>query len=491
MMMEDQSLLNSEIKKSKVRKYPILFAGMGVLVVVVVVYLFLTSVVGAVSSRNLRSDAIRNGVFDLAIVSDLDKKSKVVDDKKGKWMSVMKKGQLKRNSDGSYSMNWTEDVNLYTKISEAGRGMELSALVEYNRRLYTFDDRTGLVFEVVKNKAVPRFILMEGDGNTDKGQKTEWATVKDGKMYVGSFGKEYTNPDGTIKNTNNMWVSVIDRNGVVTHEDWTARFNKVREAAGCPYPGYMIHEAITWSPARRQWVILPRRVSKEAYDENEDERRGSNTVLLASEDFGKIEVRHITPLTPTRGFSDFKFLPGSKDNVIVALKSEENEEEQTQNSYITVFDLDGRVLMEETEVPGGMKFEGLEFLSTVCDKHDTARGCGGATPSSPRGSSPALPHRTPTRSNASSHTCNTYRPSGTWSSPPRWLQRMQSCTLPTPQRPSATPLSTWAQTAETRAASTATQSRRALGRCSSPRRPGRTPPRRCLDDAERSTACRR
>ena len=181
----------------------------------------------------------------------------------------------------------------------------------------------------------------------------------------------------------------------------------------------MIHEAITWSPARRQWVILPRRVSKEAYDENEDERRGSNTVLLASEDFGKIEVRHITPLTPTRGFSDFKFLPGSKDNVIVALKSEENEEEQTQNSYITVFDLDGRVLMEETEVPGGMKFEGLEFLSTVCDKHDTARGCGGATPSSPHGSSPALPHRTPTRSTASSHTCNTYRPSGTSSSPPR------------------------------------------------------------------------
>ena len=120
MMMEDQSLLNSEIKKSKVRKYPILFAGMGVLVVVVVVYLFLTSVVGAVSSRNLRSDAIRNGVFDLAIVSDLDKKSKVVDDKKGKWMSVMKKGQLKRNSDGSYSMNWTEDVNLYTKSARPG-----------------------------------------------------------------------------------------------------------------------------------------------------------------------------------------------------------------------------------------------------------------------------------------------------------------------------------------------------------------------------------
>lgn len=95
--------------------------------------------------------------------------------------------------------------------------------------------------------------------------------------------------------------------------------------------------------------------------ENEDERRGSNTVIFASEDFSKIEVKHITPLTPTRGFSDFKFLPGSKDQIIVALKSEENEEAQTQNTYITVFDVNGKILMEETEIPGMMKFEGLEF----------------------------------------------------------------------------------------------------------------------------------
>ena len=243
------------------------------------------------------------------------------------------------------------------------QGEEWSALLEYHNRLYAFDDRTGLVFELVKgNMAIPRFILMEGDGDTAKGQKTEWATVKDGKMYVGSFGKEYTNPDGSIKNTNNMWVSVIDSNGHVTHEDWTDRFNKLRDAVGCPYPGYMIHEAISWSPYRKQWVILPRRVSKKPYDENLDERRGSNTVILASEDFSQIEVRKITKKTPTRGFSDFKFLPGSNDNIIVALKSEENEEEKTQNSYIVVFNLDGTVLMEETEIPGKMKFEGLEFV---------------------------------------------------------------------------------------------------------------------------------
>ncbi|KNB45439.1 hypothetical protein JH06_0940 [Blastocystis sp. subtype 4] len=354
--MEDQTLLRSEHKKLVVRKYPTF-----VYLLVGLCGFIIVSVSGFVTSRNLRTDAFRNGLFDVYIVSDLDKKSKVQSDKKGKWRSVMKKGQLKRMDNGMYSIQWISDTELFTKISEAGRGMELSALVEFNRRLFTFDDRTGLAFEIVGKKAIPRYIMMEGDGNTDKGQKTEWATVKDGKMYVGSFGKEYTNPDGSIKNTNNMWISIIDRNGVVTHEDWTDQFNKLREAVGCPYPGYMIHEAITWSPVRRQWVILPRRVSKEAYDENEDERRGSNTVIFASEDFSKIEVKHITPLTPTRGFSDFKFLPGSKDQIIVALKSEENEEAQTQNTYITVFDVNGKILMEETEIPGMMKFEGLEF----------------------------------------------------------------------------------------------------------------------------------
>ena len=203
---------------------------------------------------------------------------------------------------------------------------------------------------------------MEGNGDTDKGQKTEWATVKDGKMYAGSFGKEFVRADNTIAHTNNMWISTIDRDGRVEHIDWTENYNRIRKAVGCSYPGYLIHEAIAWSPYQKKWVILPRRVSSEPYDEEEDERRGSNLVLLASEDFKHIEMKRITPITPTRGFSDFKFLPNSRDQIVVALKSEENEEAQTQNSYITVFDLNGTILMDEVEIPGKHKFEGLEFF---------------------------------------------------------------------------------------------------------------------------------
>lgn len=36
---------------------------------------------------------------------------------------------------------------------------------ENNSKLYTVDDRTGLVFEVTRDpKVVPRFIVMEGNG---------------------------------------------------------------------------------------------------------------------------------------------------------------------------------------------------------------------------------------------------------------------------------------------------------------------------------------
>lgn len=337
------------------------------LVICILYFLYLGTVYIGNSPTQLQSihttTSSLPSTFKLMVVADLDKMSRVSDDKKGKWRSILKKAELRRTENGLFSIHWLEDQDIFTKFSEAGRGMELSALVNFHNHLYTFDDRTGLVFELVKgNRAIPRFILMEGNGDTDKGQKTEWATVKDDKMVVGSFGKEYTLPDGSIVSTNNMWISVIDKDGSVSHEDWTGRFNKLREAVGVSYPGYMIHEAIAWSDVHKRWVILPRRVSKDPYDETEDERKGSNLVLLASEDFNQVEIRHITPLTPTRGFSEFKFLPKSNDNIIVALKSEENEETQKQNTYITVFSLDGNILLEETAIPGNHKFEGLEFF---------------------------------------------------------------------------------------------------------------------------------
>ncbi|CAN0441732.1 unnamed protein product, partial [Hapterophycus canaliculatus] len=69
-----------------------------------------------------------------------------------------------------------------------------------------------------------RYILPEGDGLVDKGMKLEWATEKDGSLVVGSFGKEFTNDEGQIVNTNNNWIISIDPNGVISREDWTQEY---------------------------------------------------------------------------------------------------------------------------------------------------------------------------------------------------------------------------------------------------------------------------
>ncbi len=74
--------------------------------------------------------------------------------------------------------------------------------------------------------------------------------------------------------------------------------------------------------------------------------------------------------TPERGFSSAKFLPGSRDTVLVALKSAEDAAAGTQATYISVLaEAPGgagewRVLMEETPLPIPAKFEGLEVLAS-------------------------------------------------------------------------------------------------------------------------------
>ncbi|RHY23632.1 hypothetical protein DYB32_009112 [Aphanomyces invadans] len=319
--------------------------------------------------------------LEIGFVADLDKASKVADSKKPLFQSYFQKAILVRhekmgsfaaddNAKYVYSVTWKDMATFSTTLNEAGRGFELSELAWYQGQLHSFDDRTGLIFRLENYhmhngpndmRAVPVAIAMEGDGMTTKGQKHEWATVKDGELFMGSIGKEFTSGTDVV-HENNMWVSILAHNGAIRHENWSDRFKKIREVVGCGYPGYVIHEAIEWSPVRRQWFILPRRVSKEVYDDMADEKRGSNVMIIASEDFSHLDVRTVGTITPERGFSSFKFVPGTQDSVIVALKSMENEALSSQAAYVTVFTVDGVVLMPETSLPGSYKYEGVAFL---------------------------------------------------------------------------------------------------------------------------------
>jgi soluble calcium-activated nucleotidase 1 len=302
------------------------------------------------------------------IVSDLDKRSAIPGLKKPRWKAVLRKGVLNFDAKAeTYSVEWLYDVDLSSGHGEEGRGMELSELIMWNKRLYTMDDRSGIVYEILDYRTedarvVPRFILMEGDGNTEKGLKGEWGTVKDGNMIISSFGKEYANSDGTIRNKNNNWVAEITPQGRITYLNWSHVFDGLRKATGYEFPAYILHEAAVWSDLRKQWVFLPRRMCLTPYNEAEDEKMGANSIFVMSDKFELVSSVKVGKITPERGFSTAKFIPGSGDNVMLALKSAEYSETDTQTTFISVVTLDGKELMPETEVPGLMKFEGLEFI---------------------------------------------------------------------------------------------------------------------------------
>lgn len=190
---------------------------------------------------------------------------------------------------------WDAPAEVSTAHNEAGRGCELSELIKFQDNLYTFDDRSGIMFQVMNPARsdaaeapflVPRNIFMEGPGDiNDKGLKIEWATVKDSTLVVGSFGKEYTNSKGEIVHSNNLWSVAVKPDGTKAHVNWKPYYDAMRATLGYTSPGYFIHEAVVWSPHHRKWFVFPRRASKEAYDDVADEKRGSNMIIMASHDF--------------------------------------------------------------------------------------------------------------------------------------------------------------------------------------------------------------
>ncbi|XP_046627067.1 soluble calcium-activated nucleotidase 1 [Neodiprion virginianus] len=298
--------------------------------------------------------------FRIAIISDLDQESRNLESKDS-WYSIMKRGSLLWVPERNFiSVTWDDkDIILQSSLAMKGRGMELSELVTFDGRLLTMDDRTGMIYSIEGDQVYPWVILMDGNGKNPKGFKSEWATVKDEQLYVGSMGKEWTTSAGEFVNNNPQWVKTISVLGETHSLNWVSNYKRMRQSLNIEFPGYMIHESGVWSDVHKSWFFLPRRCSEEQYNETKDESMGCNVLLTADENFLNIKVTRVGTLIPIRGFASFKFLPGSKDEIIVALKTEENQGRMA--TYITAFTIDGLSILSETKV-SDKKFEGIEFV---------------------------------------------------------------------------------------------------------------------------------
>ncbi|KHJ89468.1 Apyrase [Oesophagostomum dentatum] len=289
------------------------------------------------------------------MIGDLDEESRDGD----RWYSPMSVGTLALSANrSSVFIHWTSSHNYTTKLNYNNRAMELSDLKYFNGNLMTVDDKTGIIYRLDGKKAIPWVVLANGD-HTDEGFfKGEWLTVKDGYLYCGGVGKEWTTKIGEYINDTPMFVKRITADGAVFVENWIQRYIDLRAAIDIHFPGYVIHEAVQWSDVHKKWFFLPRHLSKLAYN---DETVGANVLLTASDDFKAIGAVAIGEEVLTRGFSAFQFIPGTNDEVIVALKTEEIPG-KSMSSYIMVFTVDGEIILDETRIPGDFKYEGIEFL---------------------------------------------------------------------------------------------------------------------------------
>ncbi|CAB1350151.1 unnamed protein product [Coregonus sp. 'balchen'] len=273
--------------------------------------------------------------YRIGVIADLDTDSR--SDKKLTWFSYMRQGHLLVSESGNkVAVEWdAERVLLESHLGGEGPG-----------------------HGAVRAGGVQREAVQRGRPN-GRGFKAEWLAVKDEHLYVGGLGKEWTTTTGEVVNNNPEWVKVVGHRGDVQHQNWVPKYNLLRSAAGIEPPGYLIHESAAWSDSLQRWFFLPRRASKERYDETADERRATNLVLSCSPDFEDVTVNRVGPHNPTHGFSSFKFVPNTDDQIVVALKSEEDAGKIA--SYIMAFTLDGQILLPETKI-GDVKYEGLEFI---------------------------------------------------------------------------------------------------------------------------------
>lgn len=236
-----------------------------------------------------------------------------------------------------------------------------------------FCDRSGIQFylDLYRRHAYVKTMMRTGDGLQVTPFKTEWAAIKESVLYVGGTGKEWTNSDGSILNEHMKWVKLIDERGRISNENWKFVYDKLRAVSNTSYPGYMVHEAVSFNHRRRQWVFLPRRMSNVPFSDPVDVMMGANTMFLVSEDFQHVEMRRVGPLEPDWGFSCIKPIISFADHpdlpdYYLGIKSKEvmNEEGEMihEGSKLVVFDLEGNIHSEFQSLHAVDKYEGIAFL---------------------------------------------------------------------------------------------------------------------------------
>lgn len=320
-----------------------------------------------------------NSEIQFALIADQDlKASEGVPT--GEFRSYFKTFRLKYLGDRgtkSYQFTCVHELEVRTPegVGQPGeeRGGEYSTMEYWDKKFLVICDKTGNVDELVPEKESDlvntqwyRRPLIGKNGEVVVSQrpssndslKVEWSTIRDGMLIVGSHG----NTNGT-----RSIVTMRPRTYEMKSNDGKNLYDRLKAKTGCQR-GYLTHESCRWSQEHQKFFFIPRKLSKVPFDEESDEKAPTNIMLATSDLTGEaqIDCRPYDLKAGRRGCSEFLFIPDTADCHILLVRTEERrrgpKEYDDLHTYLSVIDLAGNVLMEETSCGSDRKFEGATWL---------------------------------------------------------------------------------------------------------------------------------
>merc|ERR550534_646536 len=252
--------------------------------------------------------------------------------------------------------------------------MELSDAIILDGECFTFDDRTGAMFSFNPNDTKT---FKPSDVALPK-MKIEWCFQKGSKLYYGSHLDVHRKKTCTVVELDIETQTLTD--SLMVQPFVKKLGEKIAADPDVPTYSSITVEAAAYSEAQGEMLIVPRALMYEKFNPKTDTgANGWNKFLKVKWDkdsgieaLNKIQLSDIeivtidTPQVLGRGFAAIDWIPADgKDasKVLAAVKSVETciNGVETVESYFTVFDLKGNVLLEDVRFPGNMKYEGLAF----------------------------------------------------------------------------------------------------------------------------------
>eukprot|EP00122_Pirum_gemmata_P007786 Pgem_evm1s7160 len=238
-----------------------------------------------------------------------------------------------------------------------GEKNEFSELLKLEETVYTFDDKTGIMYSIPWSKTNDQYntklerVHQFKTSDSKIAMKTEWATslTNPHHILVGSHGVGYKKRDEVV-------VYDVKGKKEIAKQKWGV-YKEIANFLDLNDDGYLNVEGVIFEPTQAKLFIFPRLTCNSTFGKGPEHYSNFfvscdfNDQNLSCSNYQKTTLSDSDPFT---GFSSVKLL---NNNKFIALKTNETSDDD-HYSTIKSFDNTGKVFWSHL-LSNNTKFEGL------------------------------------------------------------------------------------------------------------------------------------